>query len=185
MLRVIAGTAKGHKLKTPKGLSTRPTTDRVKESLFSILAPYLAEASVLDAFAGTGSLGIEALSRGAESAVFIDRSSECARIIRDNLIHTKLIDRSSILTMDVGTGLNKLAGEGRTFDIIFMDPPYSKNFIEETLKIVEKNGIIKDDGIIIAEHDKQDAVPDEVGRLKLGRSQKYGDTVLSFYSMND
>lgn len=183
ILRIISGEAKGHKLKTPKGTTTRPTSDRVKESLFNIIAPYLADAKVLDIFAGTGNLGIEALSRGAGEAVFIDKSPQCTDIIRENLIHTKLSHKAQILTGDAFNAISKLKGQGIKFDIVFMDPPYSKNMVQEALLSISDGVIIKDGTIVIAERDLDDPVDGEVGCLCLIRNQKYGDTVLSFYSV--
>ncbi|MCX7747106.1 MAG: 16S rRNA (guanine(966)-N(2))-methyltransferase RsmD [Clostridia bacterium] len=181
ILRVIAGSAKGHKLKTPKGDLTRPTSDRVKESLFNIIAGFLAEAEVLDLFAGSGSLGIEALSRGAALCVFVDKRSECLAIIKENLVHTKMIERARTLSGDAMEVLRRLSGEGSRFDIIFLDPPYRKNLIEEALNIIEKNDIMKPGGIVVAERDKEDKIPESVGAVRLVRDQQYGDTVLSFY----
>lgn len=136
---------------------------------------------MLDLFAGTGNLGIEALSRGARSAVFVDKSSECAGIIQDNLTFTKLEEHGTIMTLDVGAALNRLAGKGSVFDLIFLDPPYHKNLVNETLNLLLIHDIMKTDSIIIAEHDAGDAVPEEAGCLQRVRSQKYGDTVVSFY----
>lgn len=178
---MISGTAKGHKLKTVKGMTTRPTSDMVKESLFNILAAYIPDSDILDLFAGTGSLGIEALSRGARSAVFSDKSRECAAMIKQNLEHTKLMDKAVVHTSDFTDILNRLWYEGKKFDIIFLDPPYSKNFIQETLKNMTKNDIIRDNGILAAEHQAGDILPEQEGRLRLVKSQKYGGTVLSFY----
>ena len=127
ILRVISGTAKGHKLKTIKGITTRPTADRVKESLFNIISGLIPKARVLDVYAGTGSIGIEALSRGAEFAVFVDKSNECSRIIRENLVSTKLIDKASVITGDIFITLNKISKNNKKFDIIFLDPPYKKS----------------------------------------------------------
>lgn len=180
ILRVISGTAKGHKLKTPKGNSTRPTTDRVKESLFNIIAPYIPKSRVLDLFAGTGSLGIEALSRGAETAIFIDKSQECFGIIKNNLVHTKFMEQAEVFTGDSVLMLDRLTG--KKFDIIFLDPPYSKGLIDEALINIIKNGLIHKDTVIIAERDAKDDILDEIGSLKRVRDQKYGDTVLSFYT---
>ncbi|MCX7921263.1 MAG: 16S rRNA (guanine(966)-N(2))-methyltransferase RsmD [Clostridia bacterium] len=181
MLRVISGTAKGHKLKTVKGDVTRPTSDRVKESLFNIIAPYIAESDVLDLFAGTGNLAIEALSRGAKTAVLVDKSHESIMVIKENLAHTKMVDRATVLVGDVAVMIKKLYNEGKKFDIIFLDPPYNKNLVQSTLNHILENDIITDGGIIVAERDKDDDVPEEFGVLKLIRDQKYGDTVLSFY----
>lgn len=181
MLRVIAGTAKGHKLNTLKGDATRPTSDRVKGALFNILAPYLDHAEVLELFAGTGSLGIEALSRGANSLVCVDKSTECGNVIRKNLEHTRLSDRAEVLVTGAAEAVARLDAKGRKFDLVLMDPPYRKNLVEETLKILAKNDIISHNGIVAAETCIQDHVPEEIGNLKLKRSQRYGETVLSFY----
>jgi 16S rRNA (guanine(966)-N(2))-methyltransferase RsmD len=190
ILRVISGTAKGHKLRTPKGNATRPTTDRVKESLFNIIAPYIENAKVLDLFAGTGSLGIEALSRGADSAVFVDKSQECYGIIKDNLVHTKLSEKAEVFTGDSVLMLDKFLG--RKFDIIFLDPPYSKGLIDEALINILKNELIHNDSVIVAERDAKDVIPNEMGIFKVGtlklkkvRDQKYGDTILSFYTSTE
>ncbi len=185
ILRVISGIAKGHKLKTIKGISTRPTTDRVKESLFNIISGMIPGAEVLDIFAGTGSIGIEALSRGADFAVFVDKSSECTRVIKENLVHTKLMDKASVITGDIFIILNKISKNNKKFDIIFLDPPYKKNLVVETLKCIEKNAIIKPEGIIIAEHGFDDGVPDEIGGFTRYRCQKYGITVISFFKAMD
>ncbi len=182
ILRVISGTAKGHKLKTIKGITTRPTADRVKESLFNIISGLIPKARVLDVYAGTGSIGIEALSRGAEFAVFVDKSNECSRIIRENLVSTKLIDKASVITGDIFITLNKISKNNKKFDIIFLDPPYKKNLVVETLKCIEKNAIIKPEGIIIAEHDFDDEIPEEIGGFKRYRCQKYGMTAISFFT---
>lgn len=136
---------------------------------------------MLDLFAGTGNLGIEALSRGAASAVFVDKSSECSAVIKENLIHTKIHDKASIITSDIISAIEKLGRVPRKFDIIFADPPYSKQLLPETLDTIIRNDIIKDNGIIVAERDLKDEIPENVGPLQIVRNQKYGDTVLSFY----
>lgn len=164
-----------------KGNLTRPTSDRVKESLFNIIAEKVPGAAVLDLFAGTGNLGIEALSRGASSAVFVDKRRECGCIIKENLMHTGLSDRGLVYVEDVASYLGRACRERHKYDIIFLDPPYNKNFVNETLKIIENNDIINLNGIIAAESDADDAISEEAGNLKLVRKQKYGDTVLSFY----
>lgn len=153
----------------------------MKESLFNIIAPYIPKAEILDLFAGTGNLGIEALSRGASSAVFIDKSQECNQVIRENLLHTKLEQNAEVYVGDVFTTIDRLAEGNRKFDVIFLDPPYNKNLIEVTLNCIVKNDIIKEESIIVAERDVEDAIPETIGCLGLFRNQKYGDTILSFY----
>ena len=181
IIRVIAGLAKGHKLKTIPGMTTRPTLDRVKESLFSIILNYLPDSEVLDIFSGTGSLGIEALSRGAKHAYFVDKSKDCCDIIKENLIHTKLQDKSTIYNMNFDDAIVKLAAQNKKFDLIFLDPPYNKNFVQEMLKILMNSDIINDDGILIAEHHINDILPEHEGKLTLADKRKYGDTALSLY----
>ncbi len=178
---MISGEAKGHKLKTVKGNSTRPTSDRVKESLFNIIAGSVAGACVLDLYAGTGNLGIEALSRGAKEAVFVDRCRECADVINENLVRTRLLELSTLIVNDVDIAIERLSAEGRRFGVVFLDPPYNKNFVEKTLNYIEKSDIILNGGLVVAEHDINDTVPEETGFIKLLRSERYGDTVLSFY----
>jgi 16S rRNA (guanine(966)-N(2))-methyltransferase RsmD len=178
---VVAGSAKGHKLKTLSDNSTRPTSDRVKEALFSIIANYIPDADVIDLFAGTGSLGIEALSRGAKKAVFVDKSKDCYELIKGNLEHTKLTDKAVIIATGIQEAIPGIAKQMSKFDIILMDPPYRKNLVKETLTILSNNDIMNENCIIIAEHDKSDEVPSEVGRIKLIRTQKYKDTILSIY----
>jgi len=136
---------------------------------------------VLDLFAGSGSLGIEALSRGAASAVFIDRNPGCCGIIRENLAHTKLSDMAEVYAMDYSDGILKMHRERRKFDIIIMDPPYRKNFIHEALKLLTNNDIMKDDGIIIAEHSASDDVPDACGMFRAIDRRTYGDTMITIY----
>ena len=153
----------------------------VKEALFSIIAPKVGGSHVLDLFAGSGSLGIEALSRGAASAVFIDRNPGCCGIIRENLAHTKLSDMAEVYAMDYSDGILKMHRERRKFDIIIMDPPYRKNFIQEALKLLTNNDIMKDDGIIIAEHSASDDVPDACGMFRAIDRRTYGDTMITIY----
>lgn len=185
ILRVISGTAKGHKLKTLKGYVARPTSDKVKESLFNIIVEYLADAYVLDLFAGTGNLGIEALSRGARKAVFVDKSEKATDVIRENLVSTKLIDRGVIIKGEVLKVLYNLSKEGEKFDIIFLDPPYNKGLLEETLKIIEKEDILAEGGIIAAERSSGENIPQKIGNLELISDRRYGNTALAFYKQNN
>lgn len=139
---------------------------------------------MLDVFAGTGSLGIEALSRGAEHAVFFDKSSECCAVIRDNLKHTKLLEWAEVYQTDFASGIERLFRDKRKFDIILLDPPYNKNFIQETLKILTKNDIMKNKGIIIVEHSVSDNLPEAFEGLEAVDTRKYGDTMLTIYKQD-
>lgn len=166
-------------------MATRPTSDKVKGSVFNILADYIADRDVLDIFAGTGSLGIEALSRGARSAVFMDKSPDSCAVIKDNLAHTKLADLADVYCVDYVNGIERLSKDDRKFDLIFIDPPYNKNFIQEALKLMSRNDIMKDNSIIITEHSASDHLPDGCGRLKAVDSRKYGDTMITIYKIID
>ncbi len=184
ILRVISGSAKGLKLQTLEGMGTRPTTDRVKENLFNILSPYIENSKVLDLFAGSGSLGIEALSRGAESAVFSDQNETCIQIIKNNLEHTKLYPKSEVFLGDAELILKKLSQHNKKFDIIFLDPPYKKNVIPLILQYLEEHNILEEKFIIIAETDIQDELPDNIGCMIVSKKQIYGKTKLTFYKRN-
>ncbi len=175
-MRVITGSARGKKLKTLDGLDVRPTSEKVKESIFSIIQFELEGAKFLDLFAGSGQMGIEALSRGAEMCVFVDSSRESQGIIKENLQNTGLFQKSRVVAMDSLAFLERTTD---VFDIAFLDPPYNKGFLQKALpKIVEK---IKSHGIIICEHEKNDILPDEVGDFKVYRTYSYGRISLTTY----
>lgn len=180
-MRVIAGEVRGHKLDTLKGNSTRPTMDKVKGAIFNMIAPNVCDSCVLDLFAGSGALGIEALSRGAQSAVFVDKSRESIGIIKKNLEHTKLEKRSVVMNCDACEAVLRLKGKELKFDIIFIDPPYNKKIVQKALIFLESNGILKDSGMIIVEHSKDDELPEDIGRFKRIKFRQYGITVISFY----
>lgn len=178
-MRVIAGTAKGHNLQTIEGLATRPTTDRIKETLFNIIAFDLPEASFLDLFSGSGAIGIEALSRGAAEAVFVENAAECQKVIQANLMHTKLQGRARLLQTDVLFALDRLAAEGKKFDIIFMDPPYEAGLYTSVLERIAENGLLKAEGYLIAEGSSQIALTIPKG-MKILREKVYKTTTLTF-----
>ena len=183
-MRVIAGSAKGHNLQTIEGLATRPTTDRIKETLFNIIAFDLPECSFLDLFSGSGGIGIEALSRGASEAVFVDAAAECQQVITENLKHTKLQDKARLMKTDVLSALDKLAAEGKCFDIIFMDPPYESDLYSPVLqKIVEKN-LLKQEGYLITEGSSQ--IPLEIpAGMEVLREKAYKTTILTFLGLEE
>ncbi len=150
-MRVISGNARGLRLKAPIGIDTRPTIDRIKESLFNIIANDLYDIDFLDLYSGSGGIGIEALSRGAKSAVFVDSSRESVSVIEENLKFTRLFEKARILKSDVFDAVLKFGREKQKFDIIFMDPPYKKGLVEETLKMILKAEVLRSNGFIIAE----------------------------------
>jgi 16S rRNA (guanine(966)-N(2))-methyltransferase RsmD len=184
-MRVISGSARGLKLKTPTNEDIRPTTDRVKESLFNIINNYIIDSNILDLFSGTGSLGIEALSRGAMKCVFVDLSKDSMSIIKDNIEKARGNDKSETMLTDYAGAISKLSLKNEKFDVIFMDPPYHKNIFIPALEKISSAKILKDDGIIIVEHDSKDTLPDNVGNLVKDRDKKYGKTTLSFYILED
>lgn len=155
--------------------------DKVKGAIFNMIAPMIEDAVVLDLFAGSGSLGIEALSRGASRAVFVDKNRQSINIIKQNLEHTKLENKALTMQQEVDKIYSNLPKELTKFDIIFMDPPYNKNFVQKTLISLESNGILKESGLIIAEHAKEDLLPQKVGNLEKVREKQYGITSISFY----
>ncbi len=179
-MRVIGGTSKGRKLLTPRHSSLRPTSDRVKESLFDILGGEIEAKTVLDLFAGTGNLGIEALSRGAKRAIFVEKSREALRLIGKNLSLCKMEDRSEILLKEADDAIALLKRRGESFDLIFMDPPYEKGLIERTLNKLTQKRIFHPDSIVVVEHHRREALADLSDRWVLVRQRRIGDTVLSF-----
>ncbi len=190
-MRVIAGIYKGRQISMPKGI--RPTRDNVKESLFNVLNTRINGAHTLDLFAGSGALGIEALSRSAKEIVFVDNSKMCTDVIYDNI--TKLSPESltvsiRIITKDAYASIRLLCQEGKKFDVIFIDPPYYKsrehesyhrNRIRKCLKYISIYDILCHSGLVVVEHFKKDIVPEDTERLALSRQLNYGDTTISIY----
>ncbi len=179
-MRIITGSAKGTKLKTPQGLNTRPTADRIKESLFNILGPRINGAAVLDLFAGTGNLGLEALSRGARHAIFVDHSPVSIGIIKDNAIRTGLQEKCDVFRGDVLKILLRLQRENKFFDIIFCDPPYNQGWIQQVVAFLDVNSLMNPQGILVLEHSRHDELTTELNVLQVKRMERYGETVLSF-----
>ena len=174
-MRVITGTARGRRLRTPENYDIHPTTDNVKESLFNIIQFDVEGRKVLDLFAGTGQLGIECLSRGADSVVFVDESREAVNIVKDNLKTCGL--SASVLQMDA---LSYLRGCGK-FDLIFVDPPYDSNLYEEVLKIINSVDILSDGGIIICEARRDRQLPEMTEPYRKLREYHYGKVKLCKY----
>jgi 16S rRNA (guanine(966)-N(2))-methyltransferase RsmD len=172
-MRIIAGEFRSRKLKTVPGLDTRPTPDRLRESLFNILAPRIAETVFLDAYAGTGAVGVEALSRGALRAIFVEKNRAAAEVIRDNLEMLGLTRRAEVFR---GKALDVL--ERMSADIVFLDPPYaSEREYPEALSVLAGGT----SGLVIVQHASRYEVPAEAGRLRRTRVVKQGDNSLSFY----
>ena len=170
-MRVISGSARGLKLCSPEGISTRPTLDRVKEALFSMLQAYLMDAVVLDLFSGSGALGLECLSRGAKKAVFVDNSQEAIVCIKSNLSSAKVADKSLIFNSDF---CDYLKNCNEKFDLIFLDPPYSKNFYKTALDLICQKKLLKDDGFVIVEWDSEIGFQNEISDFEIYKEKRYG-----------
>ena len=177
-MRVITGKARGIQLKTPEGMLTRPTADRVKEALFSIINFDIPGAAVLDLFGGTGQLGIEALSRGARSAVFVDSREDACKLIQENLKRTKLEADAKVVRSDYLDFLNRTREQ---FDIILLDPPYAEVFLENALKRITEIDILHSGGIIVAERPLGKELPWEFEGYDRSRDYKYGKILLTVY----
>lgn len=180
-MRVVSGQSKGRRLLSPRGLVVRPTAAKVKEALFDILANLVAGARVLDLFAGTGGIGIEALSRGAESVDFVERDARSRKVLEENLKRCGYQSRARIHRLDVFRYLRQVARTARPFDIVFVDPPYHTGILKKLLPLLSQDVIITHAGIMIIEHFHKTELPDVLGSLHRFRAQRYGDTVLSFY----
>lgn len=177
-MRVITGKARGIQLKTPDGMQTRPTADRVKEALFSIINFNIPGAKVLDLFGGTGQLGIEALSRGAVSAVFVDAREDACKIIRENLRRTHLEEQGRVVRCDY---LDYLRRCREKFDIIILDPPYAEVFLENALNCITEIDILQTGGIIVTERPFGKELPCVFDGFTRSKDYKYGNTVLTLY----
>ncbi len=181
-MRIISGEARGRKLKGMKGMETRPTADRVKEALFSILGPELPGAKFLDLFAGTGSIGMEAISRGASLCVFVENREICIRTIRDNLTLCRFLDRAEVIRSDALQYLRQAAMKCEQFDLIYVDPPYDTGYVEKSLNLIANGNILTEKGLLVVETRKNS--PEGlviIPGLDVSRRANYGDTVLVFY----
>ncbi len=174
----MAGLAKGRKIESPKGIDVRPTTDRVREALFSAIAFRVKDARVLDLFAGTGALGLEALSRRARSAVFVDRDRRSIELIKRNIELCHFADRAVVFTLDALKATDRLKS-GEKFDLIFLDPPYNGPFLEQSVAALGEAGLLAEGGLVIAEHPAGHP-PTLPAGLSVATTKRYGKTVLSF-----
>ena len=177
-MRVITGKARGVVLKTPDGMTTRPTADRVKEALFSIINFDIPGANVLDLFGGTGQLGIEALSRGANAATFVDAGAAACKLIKENLRRTKLEAQAKVVNCDYLTFLKTCHDK---FDIILLDPPYAEVFLENALNCITEIDILQSGGIIVAERPLEKELSLEFPGYSRSKDYKYGKTLLTIY----
>jgi len=179
MLRVIGGALRGRRLTTQRGESIRPTSDRIKESIFNILGAQIEGEVVLDLFAGTGNLGIEALSRGARKVLFVEKERKAVSLIQKNLLMCGLEASAEILMSDVHRAIGVLHRRGELFDVILMDPPYGRGFVALTLRKLQSRRIYHERSILVLQHDRREPLPDPVGEWNLLQQRKIGDTILS------
>jgi 16S rRNA (guanine(966)-N(2))-methyltransferase RsmD len=185
MTRILAGSGKGRRLKAPTGLDTRPTGARVKQTLFDILAPRLPGCRFLDAFAGSGAVGLEALSRGAARVVFVDSSPAAVKAIRENLALLRDVGESQVFRQDARLALAGLADAGVRFDLVYLDPPYASDLYEPLLEQCGQMGLLEPEGRVVAEHFHKRRLPETIGRLLRSREVRVGDHCLSFYRLLD
>ena len=183
-MRIIAGEFRGRRLAAVKG-RIRPTSDRVREAIFNILGPVVVEAKVLDLFAGTGALSLEALSRGAREAVLVEDQGTALGILRRNLGALGLESRTRVLPLPVSGALKKLAAQGEQFSLVFLDPPYGQGLALKTLVALQGSSLLGPETRIVVEHSQRETLPEEMGRLKLTQSRRYGDTQVAFYEVRE
>lgn len=176
-MRVIAGDLKGKNLKAVPGTATRPTTDKVKEAVFQVVGPFFDGGKVLDLFAGSGSLGIEALSRGMDSAIFVDKQGKAVHTIKENLKTVKMEDSSEIFRTDAHRALKAAEKRDLAFDLILLDPPYMKINYEELFEEIFERKLIKPNGIIYCEHDPSERLPEETEKISVIKHEKYSNTI--------
>ncbi len=180
-MRVIAGALKGRRLVTPRGATTRPTADQVRTALMDTLAPRLPGARMLDLFAGAGAVGLEALSRGAAHATFVERDGRAAAALVQNVRELGVGGRARVLRGDVGRELTRLAGLGERFEIVFLDPPYAEDGVEQTLAALGAGDLLVPGGLVVAQHFTKRKPGEEYGALRAFRERRFGETTLTFF----
>jgi 16S rRNA (guanine(966)-N(2))-methyltransferase RsmD len=180
-MRVIAGDLKSRVIKTPKGEKVRPTSDRVRESVFSVVGECVVDSCALDLFAGAGSLGIEAISRGASHVTFVESSPDVAKVLEYNTSQLKIEDRATVREGDVFKVLKGLSTRRARFGIVFMDPPYSKDLAHKGMEALSSSAVVADGGLVVVQHGKRDPLDEDYGELVLVRVLEFGETRVSIY----
>ncbi|MEK3793823.1 16S rRNA (guanine(966)-N(2))-methyltransferase RsmD [Paenibacillus sp. FSL R7-0204] len=180
-MRVISGSAKGRPLKSVPGNGTRPTTDKVKEALFSMIGPYFEGGTVLDLYAGTGGLGIEALSRGMEAAVFVDMEQKAIDTVRANLKAARLEAQAEVYRNDAGRALGALQKRGKVFDLVFLDPPYRMKHGDELMFTLADKLLLNPDAVIVLEHESGYTYPEDIPGFVRTKQSVYGEVTISIY----
>lgn len=184
-MRIIAGAYKGRRLKTLEGTQVRPTSDRLRETLFNIIAPRIEGARFADLCAGSGAIGIEALSRGAEHVTFVESSLKAARIISENLKHCGIESRYKVINRDAIRAMKNFASENARFDIVYFDPPYDSALYSPVMWQIANNNLLAEDGVVIVEHRRQTPLLPNYDRLRPYRQVAQGESLLTFYKAED
>ncbi len=184
-MRVTGGKLRGIPIKAPGGKRTRPTSDKIRQALFNVLGDSVAGARTLDLFAGSGALAIEALSRGAESAIFVEKDTSAVRVMRANIEKMRLSEKARVLRSDFRSALARLSREGERFDIIFIDPPYEGDLLADVRAALRENNVTTKDTIIVVEHFAKTTPPETISGLPLNNTRAYGQTSLSYYYPRD
>lgn len=183
-MRIISGQFKSRKIEFPKSKKTRPATDRSKETIFNILGTLVEKAAVLDLFAGSGSLGLESLSRGASSVCFVDSGTVPCRVIRNNLKTLKLQEQAHVYCLPVERSIKILSKRRSKFDLVFLDPPYNKGLIKKILRLLNRFDIVSDFGKVVIGRSRLEDLPSELGNFKVERNQPIGQAFLSILYFN-
>jgi len=183
-MRIIAGTAKGRILKSLRGRELRPTMDRVRETLFAVLAPRIEGARFLDLFAGAGTVGLEALSRGAAQAVFVESHRPAGDVIRENAARCEVSDRMRVIVALVRRGLAILRQEGAQFDVIFADPPYERNEARATMaRLAQWPQFLAEHGVLVMQRSRHEEIEEQIGPFKRMKQGRFGETILDYYQI--
>ena len=181
-MRVISGTCKGRQLKAVPGSSTRPTTDKMKETIFNMIGPYFNGGLGLDLFSGSGGLGIEAISRGLDKVIFVDRDMNAIKTLRGNVSLCRFEDNSEIYRNDAARALKAIVKRDLKFNYIFLDPPYHQQKLVELLEVIAKNNLLTENGFIICEHGADVVLPEKISQLRQEKTGTYGVIGLTIYS---
>ncbi|MDT2760213.1 16S rRNA (guanine(966)-N(2))-methyltransferase RsmD [Enterococcus xiangfangensis] len=184
-MRVVAGEFGGRKLKTLTGSNTRPTTDKVKGAIFNMIGPYFDGGIALDLFSGSGSLGIEAVSRGMEQAVLVEKNFRAMEIIRENVTMTKNEAAFQLMKMPANQAIQQLALRKEQFDLVLLDPPYAKQEIVKQIELLLQNGLLSTRATVVCETDQSVVLPETIGKLKEWKRQEYGITAITIYDWED
>jgi len=180
-MRILGGTAKGRKLVAVKGKGIRPTRDAVKESIFSMIQGNVEAAVVLDLFAGTGNLGLEALSQGAKRAIFVEKERVPLRALMRNIDLCGFRDRADVISRDAEMALKLLRRRAEKLDLVFIDPPYGSGYVGKTLRFISAHDMVNDGGMVVVEHSSGEAPSDQSGRFSLRRQKRHGDTTITIF----